>query len=78
MSEEKVNEQLRGVFFCKVCGQQKMHTRMYGYRCHNPEHEEIENQIARQAAEQSMKVGWSASQIEDKLWEEYRHKHNLD
>lgn len=33
--------------FCPICGIQKSHYRLYGYRCHNPEHAQQEHEITQ-------------------------------
>ena len=48
MSEE-MNKKLRDVFTCPICGQPKVHYRLYGYRCQNPEHHEVEQEMRRKA-----------------------------
>lgn len=35
-------------FYCPVCGVPKTHHRTVGYRCNNPEHQEIEAEWTRQ------------------------------
>lgn len=35
---------------CTICGIPKTHYRLYGYRCSNPEHHEMESEIKMQNA----------------------------
>lgn len=41
----EAQERLQRVFTCQICGQPKTHHRLYGYRCHNPEHHEQERAL---------------------------------
>lgn len=31
--------------YCMICGRSKTHYRLYGYRCDNPAHSEMENHL---------------------------------
>jgi hypothetical protein len=33
--------------YCQICGQDKVHTRLYGYQCTNPEHQPMEWELER-------------------------------
>ena len=35
---DEIKLRLQDVFVCKICGQPKYHSLLYGYQCHNPEH----------------------------------------
>lgn len=41
---ERFEGMLQRVFTCQICGQPKTHHRLHGYRCHNPEHAELERE----------------------------------
>lgn len=41
---------------CPICERPMMHTRLYGYRCSNPEHAEIVNQIFRDWLEKDVNM----------------------
>jgi len=42
---EEIRKELRKVFTCQICGMPKTHHRLYGYRCNNPEHAEMERNL---------------------------------
>jgi hypothetical protein len=42
VDSESFRKVLNSVFICSICGQHKTHYRLYGYRCSNPEHAEME------------------------------------
>lgn len=45
LTESDFNEELKKVFTCQICGMPKTHHRLYGYRCDNPEHAEMEHEL---------------------------------
>lgn len=40
-SHKRLKEKIRSAYTCQVCGQTKMHSRLHGYTCHNPEHNNV-------------------------------------
>lgn len=42
---ERLKTELRKRLTCPICGRPKTHYRLYGYRCDNPEHQELENEM---------------------------------
>lgn len=51
---QEMKAKLRDVFTCPICGQSKFHSRLYGYRCNNPEHAEIEHELERKAIDRKI------------------------
>lgn len=48
LSEDEQDEfkaTAQSLYVCSICGQYKTHYRLYGYRCHNLEHEEREHEL---------------------------------
>jgi hypothetical protein len=68
-----MDDKLRQVMFCRVCGEPKMHTRLDGYRCHRPRHHDIERDIQARAIDIAVKSHRDLDEILDELWEQY-HK----
>jgi hypothetical protein len=42
VNDEDFKATFERVFTCPICGQRKTHYRLYGYRCSNPEHAQME------------------------------------
>lgn len=69
---------------CPICQQPKTHYRLYGYRCHNAEHAEIELEVSgrilaavlRGVIPQADFDAWCAGEIEPdsiaEYWRPYR------
>ncbi len=45
INSEEFERTLHKVFTCRICGQRKTHYRLYGYRCSNPTHAEMEREL---------------------------------
>ena len=42
VNDEDFHAMMKRVTTCAICGMTKTHHRLYGYRCDNPEHAEME------------------------------------
>lgn len=40
-----VQDEIRNVYICRICGRHKTHYRLYGLRCDIPGHSEQENEL---------------------------------
>lgn len=45
VNEDDFQALIKSVYTCPICGMHKTHHRLYGYRCNNPEHAEMEHEI---------------------------------
>lgn len=43
--KDEIEAIMKDVFTCPICGRPKTHHRLYGYRCENPEHQAMEDEL---------------------------------
>lgn len=45
INDEDFQAMMKRINTCPICGMQKTHHRLYGYRCDNPEHAAMEEEM---------------------------------